>query len=187
MLSWKELETEFRALRNSFRDARVDGQWGSAGEYWRVAGTSDRNAERRFLALANVAGEKLAGALTPGTQEAEEVLREGDPVRRWYKAIWKIGRNFEYGLIGEQKTDTGESAGFIYTGTINNIAEASSVFCLELLAQYPQDRNSLSEAQESEVKIKKGLWSRFYDSLNLKPGIWGISIDLKKLFRKVHK
>ena len=140
MLSWKELETEFRALCNSLWGARVDGQRGVAGEHWSVAGTSDRNAERRFLALAHVAGEKLLSVLTPGTQAAEEVLREGDPVRRWYKAMWKIGRNFEYGPIGEEKTDTGESAGFNYTVTINNIAEASSVFCLELLAEYPQGR-----------------------------------------------
>ena len=74
MLSWRELETEFRALCNSYWDARIDGQWGVAGEHWSVAGTSDRNAERRFLALAHVAGEKLLSVLTPGTQAAEEVL-----------------------------------------------------------------------------------------------------------------
>ncbi len=184
MPSWKELENEFRALHDRLRYARIDGQWGAAGEYWHMAGTFDRNSERRFLALARVAGEKLATVLAPGSEATDEVLREANPVCRWYKGIWKVGGNFDYGLVGEQKTETGESAGLIYSGTINDIAEASSVFCLELSMIYPEDLGSSAGAAQSHGEGKKGLWSRLADSLNLKPGIYGISIDLKKIFSR---
>ncbi len=182
MPSWKELETEFKALHDSLLYARVDGQLGAAGEYWRMAGTFDKNSEKRFLALASIAGQKLADVLTPREENVDEVLKEKDPISRWYKGIWKISDNFKLGHILEQKTSTGDSAGFIHTGTIDDIAETSSVLCLELLARYPEDQEAIGEMRESQARVNRGFSARLSDSLSVKLSFLGISFDLKKFF-----
>ena len=166
---------------------RLDIQWGAAGEHLRLAGGYNRNLEKRFYALSAITGQKLITLLPRMSGVDEDVLNENDPAHCWFKGIWKISGNFEFGVYGEQKTDEGESAGFIYTGSIPNIADASSVFCLELSSKFPEadevtpSNNSVSECEESE----DGDWKKkISEASNLKPGIFGVSIDLKKLFSR---
>jgi hypothetical protein len=186
MQTWRELEKEFNELIPQMQYMRLDAQWGAAGEYWHLAGGFNRNAEKRFVALAHIAGEKLAKVLTPGIDVANEVLTEINPAYRWYKGIWKISGNFEYGFIAEQKTDKDESAGFIQTGTINNIAEASATFCVELTAKYPE--NETEKEEKLPAATKNSTWrTRLVDAINLKPGAFGFSVDLKKLFSRRKK
>jgi len=117
---------------------RLDAQWGSAGEYWHLAGSFERNTDKQFKALSSIAGQKLASVLNPEVEVENELLHEPNPAIRWYKGIWKISNNFEYGFIGEQTNNDGTSGGHIYTGTINKIGEAAATFCLELAARYPE-------------------------------------------------
>lgn len=166
---------------------RLDIQWGAAGEYFRLAGGYNRNLEKRFYALSAIAGQKLIEALPSMPAVDEDVLNESNPAHCWFKGIWKISGNFEFGIYGEQITDAGDSAGFIYTGSIHNIAEASSVFCLELSAQFPEagEVSPEIESQTEENQTQEEGWKRkVADALNLKPGLFGVSIDLKKLFSR---
>jgi len=138
MITWRKLESEFKELGKQMTYTRLDVQWGAAGEYWRLAGNFDRNTDKRFTALSSIAGQQLASFLDPGVEIENELLREPDHIIRWYKGIWKISQNFEFGFIGEQTHNDGTSAGHIYTGTINKIADAAATFCLELAARYPE-------------------------------------------------
>jgi len=143
---------------------RLDIQWGAAGEYWHLAGGFNKNAEKQFLALASIAGDKLSGILSPGIDVVNEVLSESNPVYRWYKGVWKISGNFEFGFVGEQKTDKDESAGFIYTGTINSIAEASATFCIELRAKYPdKEPKKTTPAIAEQIAVNKYKVNRLDD------------------------
>lgn len=191
MQTWRELEKEFKELVPQMQYIRLDAQWGAVGEYWHLAGGFNRNAEKRFIALAHIAGEKLSKVLSPGIDVADEILAEKNPLYRWYKGIWKISGDFEYSFIAEQKTDKDESAGFIYTGTINDIAEASATFCVELTAEYPE-RETEKEVNNSRHNLlnatKNTTWkTRLLDAINLRPGAFGFSIDLKKLFSRRKK
>lgn len=63
MPTWKELEVDFRELRTALQYSRLDAQWGTSGEHWRLAGGHDPNVRRQFEALSRIAGEKLSEAL----------------------------------------------------------------------------------------------------------------------------
>jgi hypothetical protein len=136
MPTWKELEAEFREMQETLRFSRLETHWGSSGEYWRLAGSLDSNAKKRFEALAYIAGEKLNETLERSAEGYQEVLSESDPARRWYKGIWKISGNFEYAFPAQELDENGKVVGHIFTGSINRPAEASSVFCLELAALF---------------------------------------------------
>jgi hypothetical protein len=157
MPTWRELEAEFRDLRAVLRYSRIDAQWGTSGEYWRLAGSNDSNARRRFEALAYTAGEKLSETLKSSPGSHQEVLFESDPIRRWYKGIWKIGDNFEYAFTAQELDDNGKVVGHIYTGSIEDPAEASSVFCLELAARFPEREHDPSD-QRSFLSV---FWEKY--------------------------
>jgi hypothetical protein len=129
MDTWNELSQQFRELIEHLKYTRLDVQWGSSGEYWRFAGNSNKNAVNRYRVLSQIAGKKLEGVLASGNNTHEELLSENVLSWRWYKAIWKLGGNFEYGFIAEEKGQNGEHIGHIQTGSINDIAEAASVLC----------------------------------------------------------
>ncbi len=158
MPSWQELESRFKELLPAMGDARVDGQWGSAGEYWHVAAYFGANARKRFEALAFIAGEKLSEILENGRSPDDELLAENDPKVRWYKAIWKISGTFEHRLSGRELDDNGNAVGTIYGGTIPSIVEASITLCLELGARYPEKQ---SEALHNEKP--KNAFRRFWE------------------------
>lgn len=163
MSSWKELDLRFRELIEPLRFTRVDAQWGSAGEHWHLVGLSNKNAEKRFLALTTMAGNKLLEILKPGSEIADELIKENDPIKRWYKGLQKISKNFNYGFVAEEKTENGEHIGYIYTGSIHNVAEASSVFCLELATHYPESNQVMAEQanKENYNKLVTKIWDKY--------------------------
>src|SRR5260370_39532275 len=57
--TWLELEQRFKELEPALQFSRIDGQTGSAGEYWRIAGSAGRDAEDRFNAVAAMASARL--------------------------------------------------------------------------------------------------------------------------------
>ena len=68
MLNWIELEQHFRALEPALAYARIDAQWGSSGEHWRLAGAADTSAKSRFEALSRLAGDQLKTARIGGSR-----------------------------------------------------------------------------------------------------------------------
>jgi hypothetical protein len=163
MQTWHELESKFSELIPAMFGARVDGQWGSAGEFWRVAACHDVNVRKRFEALALIAGQKLLKMLQPGNNPDDELLNETDPVVRWYKGLWKISGNLEYRTPGQELDDDGNVVGHIHSGTIRNVADASATFCLELVARHPEEQAKPVTSQE-EMHLQdraQGFWDKY--------------------------
>jgi len=165
MTSWIEIEAKFKEMGPLLRDSRIDAQWGHSGEYWRIAGALDVYAAKRFEAIARIAGEKLRNVLLKTPEPPKEIITETDPVRCWYKGLAYIGKNMNYEFTAKALDEKGDVVGHIYTGRIHRIAEASAILCLELSSRFP---DSSPEA-----------------IVGLKPGIYGVSIDLKALWRKL--
>jgi hypothetical protein len=180
MLTWQELDKQFQALSPALASARLDIQWGAAGEYLRVAAYFDVEAKERFRALSMLAGDKLARCLPPDSEVHKLILAESDPALRWWKALWHLSKSFQFGFMGFQKTDTGEDAGTIYTGSINNPTIASATLAIEMLARY-------GEPEEVPVcdddSAPRSLWRRVVDAVSLKPGAFGVSVDLKQILK----
>lgn len=153
MPTWKELETDFRELQAALQSSRLDVQWGTSGEHWRLAGGHIQNDRRRFEALAHVAGEKLSDTLQASDENYEEILSEPNPMWRWYKGIWKISQNFEYASTYRDIDENNEVVGHGSTGSIKRPGEASAVFCLELSARYPE--------QEGEESSLRAFWNKY--------------------------
>lgn len=153
MPTWSELEAGFRELEAQLRYSRLDVQWGTSGEYWRLAGSHTLNVERRFEALAHVAGEKLGRTLTVSTEQYEELLSEANPVWRWYKALWKIGDDFRFAFTAQELDENDTVVGHLYTGSIEHPAESSSVLCLEISARYPE--------QEGQQSLLRSFWEKY--------------------------
>ena len=59
MPSWEHFEQRFSRLEEALQFSRIDGQTGAAGEYWRIAGPPNPEAEDRFIALTGMASAKL--------------------------------------------------------------------------------------------------------------------------------
>jgi len=157
MPSWKDLENAFRELQAALQYSRLDAQWGSSGEHWRLAGTHKPNVERQFEALSYIAGEKLGKVLQSSADSYEEVLAESNPTWRWYKGIWKISQNFEHAVVGRELDENDEVVGHIFTVSIKCPAEASSVFCLELAAKYP-GQEGVSTVQQTP---RDSFWEQY--------------------------
>lgn len=124
--------------------SRLDAQWGSSREDWRLAGTHGRNITRRFEALAYVAGEKLKDTRVVSTEQHRELLSEPNPVLRWYKALQNIGQDFRYASTWRELDENDTIVGYVYTGSIYRPAESSSILCLELSTRYPEGENQQS-------------------------------------------
>ena len=168
-MTWEELERRFNELAPALQFTTVQGQWGAAGEHWHLGGGPITEAHRRFETLVSIAGSKLMGLLASQPGIPDELMSENDPGRFWYKAIWKLGGSFRNGVVGEMRDDQGNSRGYIFTGDIGRPAEASGSLCLKLMATYPDTPT----AQPPE------------SLLELKPGAWGVHIDLKVLWARL--
>ncbi len=132
-MTWIELEGRFRELETSFQFARIDGQTGAAGEHWRIAAVSPRDETAiRFQRLAEIAGRKLASNFDEFLNDYPLVKEEQDPIRRWYKALRYIANRWYSGFYARQTDDSGNSAGFIFMGSIRQPAAASATLCLRL-------------------------------------------------------
>ena len=161
MTSWMEIEKQFRELETALQYSRVDGQWGDAGEYWRIAGTDDPYSRKRFEAVARIAGEKLRSVLEKSKDTREDLLLEADPVRLWYKGIWHISKNFKYDFPGSLLDDKGNTIGRIHAGHIDRIVEASAIFCIELSSSFP-DKN-IGTAEIIDVAKEHGKFKIFWN------------------------
>jgi hypothetical protein len=143
MRSWSQLESDFRALRGSGFDARLDHQDGAAGEHWRIAATSSSQDSSRFEALARMGGDKLLEV--PTAVEWPEVGEESDSVIRWYRALRHLPGVYRAEMYGIQKDDEGNDCGVIHLARIQNVYETSAILCatLEALATAPRRRAEL--------------------------------------------
>jgi hypothetical protein len=128
MRSWKELGEEFRQLAPRMQGARLDFQWGAAGQYWRVCGGLWPEAQTRFDTLAHLAGEKLTQVSLP--PEFAGIQNLPDSRIRWFEALKHLSGSFQFGVIATQRDDAGNFAGDILTGSIQNVLEAAANLCL---------------------------------------------------------
>jgi hypothetical protein len=140
MRTWNELESDFRTLRGSSFDARLDHQHGAAGEHWRVAAASSPQEVRQFEALARIAGQKLLEV--PSIADYAELVAEHDPLLRWYRALRHASGAYRTDGYGIQKDADGNDAGVIYMGRIDRVYEASATLCatVESFATTPRSR-----------------------------------------------
>ena len=180
MLTWQELDKQFQALSSALASARLDIQWGAAGEHLRVAAYFDAAAKERFRALSMLAGEKLRRCLPADSDIHKLILAEDDPVVRWWKALWHLSKSFEFGFVGFQKTDTGEDTGKIYTGSVRNPTIASATLAIEMLARYGEPKDVPTSGGND---TSQSFWRRVVDAVSLKPGAFGVSVDLKQIFK----
>ncbi len=130
MRNWKELDGEFRALAADLQFSRLDLQWGAAGVYARLAGSCSPAARERFETLAAIAGRQLRRH--PAFEDQPEIVGAPNDFAAWAFALKVFGRAFKPGDVGQQTTEAGEPAGFIYTGTVEQPAQSSANLCLEL-------------------------------------------------------
>jgi len=126
--TWKELCTAFRELEGGRADARLDYQWGAAGEHWRIAATTSRSYVQQFEALARIAGSKILEVPALGFEH--DIVEERDPTTRWYRALVRLSGRFEDRPFGRQLDDEGKPAGNIFSGTISALSEVAANLCL---------------------------------------------------------
>lgn len=137
MDSWLDLEQRFRVLAPELRHHRLDAQWGAAGEYWRIAGSGTTPATEQFEILSSLAGQLFGRVLKGGNELETLLLSTADTKLRWYKALKARSSSFGHQSYGEQLNENGSSGGFIFTGTVNQIAEASANLCLAFHSSHP--------------------------------------------------
>ena len=137
MRTWLDLEERFRALA-PMRLARLDIQWGAAGDHWYVAGTNALGPNlRQFETLCGIGGRFLQRSLDPKSELAQELLAESDPTIRWYRLLKRQGNGLRQGPNAYEIDDAGNRKGDIYTATIDDVLDISANQCLELEAQFP--------------------------------------------------
>ena len=137
MNSWLELEQRFRALAPALRHYRIDAQWGAAGDYWRIAGSASNPATTEYEILSTLAGQMLQRVLSQKVESEKALISIEDPKIRWYTALKLLSPSFGNNLYAEQVKEDGSSGGFIFTGTISSIGEASANLCLAFHASHP--------------------------------------------------
>ena len=137
MENWLDLESRFRSLAPALQFARLDAQWGAAGEYWRIAGVSNSAAVQQFEILASIAGKSLERALLAAGESDSKLLGIEDVKHRWYALLKESSPEFGNLSYGQQVSDDGSPAGLIYTGSIRSFSEASGNLCLSLHASHP--------------------------------------------------
>jgi hypothetical protein len=153
MPTWYELEQRFGELRAELRFARLDRQFGTDGEFWRVAASGSPIANAKFKALATIAGRKLT---TSSLQLPDEVAQATDDETRWFKMITRSLSFYRPGFVGEMRDDDGKTVGWIGTGSLNDPAAVSAATCLELMAMTHEE----SAARSSVIINQSGHGSR---------------------------
>jgi hypothetical protein len=134
--NWFDCETRFRSLAPSLQNTRLDDQGGAAGEHWRLAGSGNRETEKQFEALSALAGKLLTEALS-GQAGFEAILDHDDPKVRWYRAMKHFSGAHRAGVVAQQTNDAGENLGWIYAGSMADIANVSGNVCLCLQDKFP--------------------------------------------------
>ena len=134
--TWLDIESRFRLLAPSTTGARLDAQWGAAGEHWRIAGLFQPVARQELELLCGVAGQFLERVFSGKLPEQAALLAISDPKIRWFTLL-KQANQFENFVYGEQHNEHGSSAGFIYSASLPSVAERCANLCLALQAQPP--------------------------------------------------
>ena len=137
MNSWHELEQRFRALAPALRHYRLDAQWGAAGEFWRITGSTNGPTTTEYEILSTMVGQLLERMLSKKIEADKTLLAIVDPKIRWYNALKLLSPSFGGFSYGEQTNDDKSSAGFIFTGSIRPFAEASANLCLTFHTKPP--------------------------------------------------
>lgn len=144
MRTWKELGTAFRSLEGGRTEARLDYQWGAAGEHWRVCGLSSSSYVQQFDALAQIAGVKL---LESGSSVSDpDILDETNDRIRWYRALVRLSGRFEHRFVATQVDDQGRPAGNLYSGFVAALSDVAANMCLILEAQSASSASRLDVA-----------------------------------------
>lgn len=178
MDSWLDIEQRFRKLAPELSQHRIDAQWGAAGEYWRVTGARSSPATEQFEILSSLAGRLLLAALKGDTKEEKTIISTEDEKLRWYKALKMMSSSFENNDYAEQLNADGSSAGLIFSGTVNQIAEASANLCLTFHALHPVASDSVSSKIPKENKVTQ--INNFHGSIAGQLNVAGNSISSPK-------
>ena len=137
MRSWDQLESNFRALRESGYAPRLDHQYGDAGEHWRIAGTPMLQGRLQFEALARLAGQKLLEL--PAMQQDASLADESDPLVRWYLALKQFSGAYRTDFYATQADGDGQDAGVIFLARVDDLCATSAAFCTMLESFVPPD------------------------------------------------
>ena len=137
MESWLELEKRFRSLSGDLKYCRLDGQWGSAGEYWRIAGSARTPATEQYEILSSLAGQVLKKVLKGSDEAEKKLLGISDPKIAWYNALKGRSGSFGDHSYARELNEDGSSAGLIFTGSLTNMADAAANLCLALHTSHP--------------------------------------------------
>lgn len=137
MRSWLDFERRFREISEPLRGLRLDFQWGAAGEHWRLAGMGREPKVRQFEGCAILAGQLLERCFDDSTHIGRLILSETIYTERWYRAIKELSGEFDQNLFAIQQDKDGNNAGYIYSGSIQNVVEVAANVCLHLQASYP--------------------------------------------------
>jgi hypothetical protein len=122
MSSWSELEVRFHQLEPSMEQAKLERQWDSATEDWRLGGKVDLVAGRQFREVSAAAGALLEGS---GVAMPADVASEPDPLRRWFRALWFMAGPHDPPITGMMSL-YGGTGGSVSVGRVERPAHASA-------------------------------------------------------------
>lgn len=137
MKPWLDLEARFRVLAPALRECRIEVQWGMGKECWRLTSGIEQSAVTEFEMLAVSAGQLLERALRKETGEEATLKQTVDPKIRWYTALKFYSPLFELDSHEEELKPDGSSGGFMFTGHVRKIADASADLCLAFQQSHP--------------------------------------------------
>ena len=150
MQTWLDLESRFRSLAPRLKFGRLDAQWGAAGEYWHIAGGVDAAVRQEYELLCGVAGRFLEQVYSSNDPDQARLLEIGNPTTRWYTLLKNFAGTQNL-IYGEQRSDDGSSAGFVYSATVISFVESSANLCLALHAEKP-------------IVERQGKWKWFHEN-----------------------
>jgi hypothetical protein len=182
MRTWVDLEERFRALEVSLQFSRLDRQFGTDGESWRVAAVGDSIAVSRFEALAAISGRKLREEGL-AAQLSDEVASAPDDRTRWYRALCRSLRFYQPGFVGHYNDDEGNPVGWIGTASVNKPAAVAAATCLELAAMTTDNSSSTGPALTINVS---GHNSRVNLS-SVDNSVNTVGVDAKQIFNQIRE
>ncbi len=134
MSSWHDVERQFRDLETALEQSRLERQWNTASEEWRLGGRMDIEAAKRFHAAAGAAGALLADA---GAAIPDEVTSAPDAETRWFRALWLMGGPHDPPVVGMMSMHGTASGGPVSLGRVRKPAHASAVLARRFQAGTP--------------------------------------------------
>lgn len=150
MKTWLEFEERFRLIAAPLQYLRIDFQWGSAGEYWRLCGMPPNQLTRQFDNLAELSGLALLECAKAHEELLPLTAKEQEARYVWYRALKELTNDFNFNFSGIQHHEDDSDSGTIYSGSISSVVEASANLCLLLHGRYPLQ---IEENQMTEIKI----------------------------------